>query len=245
MTGKPLDLTDDALAQAAEITPVDVATAAALWLHVLQGARLRALLSPRPFTFDLATGRYETADGRVVKEAAVRAALETVIDAQAEFMRQQTASLIAGTISLAGWEVQMLTVIKVTHLAGTAVAVGGWTQTDPLWRAWTAEQIRPQFDYLIRFTVELGTGRQPLNGSASSRAAMYAAAARATNREAQRRMAAQRMIGEERRNLGAADHCRTCVAQAKLAWQPFGTLRRIGDSECRSNCRCWFTFQSA
>lgn len=244
MIGKPLDLTGEAIDQAAEITSVDIAAAAALWLHVMKGSRLRALLSSQPFAFDAMKGRYETADGRLVKEAAVRAALDRVIDAQAEFMRQQTASLIAGALSLAGWQVQMLTAVKVTHLVATAVAVGGWPQMDPLWKAWTTEQVKPQYDYLIRFTVELGTGAQPLTGTVASRAAMYAAAARDTHREAQRTLAAQRMIGEECSKLGAADHCKVCIQEAGQGWVPFGTLLAIGKRTCLSNCRCWFEFRA-
>jgi hypothetical protein len=158
-------------------------------------------------------------------------------------MRDQTQSLIDGRLPLATWTVQMMASIKALHLTATAVAAGGWQQMDQSWFGWTGQQIRQQYRWLIKFSVEISTGAQKLDGTAVARSALYAAAARSTHRAALRRLAGFRAAGEERRVLGVADHCRTCLDQAKLKWQPFGTLRRIGDSECRINCRCWFEFR--
>lgn len=198
------------------------------------------------FTWDPETGRYTTADGKLVKESAIRSALDQVIDAQSATMRAHTQMLLDGTLGLAAWTMAMMSSIKTTHLVATATAVGGWRQMDPEWNGWAGSQIKPQYRWLLKFSVEISSGAQPLNGTLLSRAAMYAAAARETHREAQRRLARARMIvGEERRVLAPADHCRDCLSQAKLGWQPFGTLKRIGDSQCRSNCRCHFDFRDA
>lgn len=160
-------------------------------------------------------------------------------------MRALTQQLLDGTLALATWELLMMQQIKQTHLVALAVAHGGWTQLDQADFGWVGAQIKPQYQYLAKFSVEVSTGAQKLDGTVLARAALYAAAARATHREAQRRLAAERAAGEERRRLGIADHCRTCLQQAKLSWQPFGSLRRIGDSECRVACRCWFEFRPA
>lgn len=196
------------------------------------------------FTWDPETGRYTTADGKLVKESAIRSALDQVIDAQSATMRAHTQMLLDGTLGLAAWTMAMMSSIKTIHLVATATAVGGWRQMDPEWNGWAGSHIKPQYRWLIKFSVEISSGAQKLDGTLLARAAMYAAAARVTHREAQRRLSAQRIVGEERRRLGAADHCRTCIQQAKLSWQAFGTLKRIGDSECRSNCRCWFEFRA-
>ncbi len=37
--------------------------------------------------------------------------------------------------------------------------------------------------------------------------------------------------------------CRTCIEQSALGWQPLGTLKEIGDSECGGNCDCYFLWQ--
>lgn len=198
------------------------------------------------FQWDPATGRYRTSDGRFINDSAVRSALDRVIDASAASMRAQTQSLVDGNLPLAAWTVAMMTLIKSVHLVAASAAVGGWRHLDPAWTGWTGAQIKPQYRWLIKFSVEISSGAQKLDGTVLSRAAMYAAAARETHREAQRRLARARMIaGEERRVLAPADHCRDCLTQAKLGWQPFGTLKRIGDSQCRSNCRCHFDFRAA
>ena len=40
------------------------------------------------------------------------------------------------------------------------------------------------------------------------------------------------------------NYCRTCVNQSDLGWQPLGTLREIGDSECMGNCDCYFEWMT-
>lgn len=37
--------------------------------------------------------------------------------------------------------------------------------------------------------------------------------------------------------------CPTCVERIDLGWQPIGTLRPIGDSECRCNCHCFLVMR--
>jgi hypothetical protein len=197
------------------------------------------------FTWDAELGRYRTADGRLVRDTAIRSALDLVIAAQAASMRDTTQSLLDGAITLAVWQWQMMQAVKAIHLVGTATAVGGWQQMDHSWNGWTGQRIRTQYNWLVRFSVELSSGKQKLDGTAVARSALYAQAARETHREAQRRLARQRMMGEERRVLGRADHCKTCLQQAKLGWQSFGVLKRLGDSECRSNCRCHYEFRAA
>lgn len=160
-------------------------------------------------------------------------------------MRDLTQNLTDGTIALGLWQAQMMTQIKQVHVVALAVAHGGWNQLDQSDFGWVGSQIKPQYQWLTRFSVEISVGSQKLDGSALARAQMYAQAARSTHREAQRRIAARRAVGEERRVLGRADHCKTCLQQAALGWQPFGTLKRIGDSECRTNCRCTWEFRVA
>lgn len=197
------------------------------------------------FTFDPTTGRYRDDRGRLISEATVRRALDAVIDGQATTMRDLTQQLVDGTIALGLWQQQMMAAVKSVHLVGLAVAHGGWNQLDQSDFGWVGQRIREQYRFAVRFSVEISSGAQALNGTAVARSAMYAQAARATHREALRRIAAQRAVGEERRVLGQADHCKTCLAEARRGWQPFGTLRRIGDSECRVNCRCHFDFRTA
>lgn len=196
-------------------------------------------------TFDPVLGQYRDSAGRLVSDAAIRRALDQVLDAQSAAVRDLTEQLVNGTIALGLWQAQMMQSVKAVHLIGLAVANGGWSQLDQPAFGWVGQRIRVQYEFLRGFAGDLASGAQKLDGTAGARAAMYVQAARSTHREAQRRLAAQRAVGEERRVLGAADHCKTCLAQARLGWQDFGTLKRIGDSECRTNCRCHFEFRTA
>lgn len=51
----------------------------------------------------------------------------------------------------------------------------------------------------------------------------------------------------ERRIHGRAvdDLCKTCRKARNAGWQPIGTLPAIGDSECGSNCHCYFQYADA
>lgn len=191
-------------------------------------------------------GRFrDVATGRLIREEPIRHALDTVIDAQAVQMRALTQSLLDGQLSLAAWQSQMMFSLKQVHIVGTTLANGGWAQMDQSTWGWVGQRIRTQYAFLRDFAADLAAGRQPLNGTAVARSALYAQAGRATHREAQRRAAKQRDLERERRILGAADHCRSCLSEAARGWQPLGSLRAIGDSECRSACRCHFEFKLA
>lgn len=197
------------------------------------------------YGFDPSSGRYRDGSGRFVNDAAIRKALDQVLDTQSDVVRNLTQQLIDGAIALGYWQAQMMQTVKSVHLIGLAVANGGWSQLDQADFGWVGQRIRVQYDFLAGFAAQLASGGQKLDGSALARAALYTQAGRETHREAQRRMAARRLVSEERRVLGRADHCGTCIQQARLGWQQFGTLRRIGDSECRANCRCHFEFRQA
>lgn len=197
-----------------------------------------------PFAWDPASGQYRDPSGRSVNDVAVRRVLDQVIDDQAEAARALTEQLVDGTLALGLWQAQMMSAVKSVHLVGLAVAGGGWRQLDQSDFGWVGQRIRVQYEFLARFAGQIASGEQKLDGTALARTALYVQAGRETHREAQRRRAARRAVSEERRVLGQADHCKTCVQQARLGWQPFGTLRRIGDSECRANCRCHFEFRA-
>lgn len=44
-------------------------------------------------------------------------------------------------------------------------------------------------------------------------------------------------------HVGADEPCPTCVERVNLGWQPIGTLRPIGDSECRCHCHCHLAYR--
>lgn len=196
-----------------------------------------------PFTWEPETGRYRGEGGRFVADARVRDALDQVIQAQADVMRTSTQALIDGRMTIAEWQSESMQAIKVTHLEGLALANGGWAQLDNMDFGWVGQRIRQQYQYLTAFAQQIGDGRQTLGPGAVARAEMYAEAARATHREAQRRQAKDRGMQEERNRLSAAENCAGCLSQTSAGWVPIGTLVPCGSRDCLSRCRCAMSYR--
>ena len=195
------------------------------------------------FTWDAARGRYRDASGRLVPDAQVRSALDVVLRAQAEHMRDLTRQLQGGTLTLGDWQRQMMQSVKHSHLIGTSLAGGGWQQMTQADFGWAGQRIRSQYAYLDRFARDVAAGRQSLTG-APARAEMYADAARTTHRAASRRLA-RRMGREQERNvLGVADHCAGCLAQNARGWVDLGELVPPGLRQCRARCHCSLRFRT-
>jgi len=198
------------------------------------------------FGWNEASGRYiNLSTGQFVPFSEIRDALELVMDTASARMDLLTQKLIDGDITLASWQRGMMDNIKLSHTAATAASRGGWaavSQSD--WGA-AGQMIRGQYDYLRNFAAQIADGTQPLDGRSLVRAGMYGDASRGTFEEQRRR--GEILIGmeEERRVLGAADHCDDCLDAADEGWQPIGTLPAIGDSVCHTNCHCAFEYRRA
>jgi hypothetical protein len=203
------------------------------------------MAAPIPeYTYDPVSGRYRSrGTGRYVSGVEIRGALDVAIDAAAKDMRAVSEQLRAGAISLAEWQLAMERGIKNMHVASGAAAKGGWAQMSQSDWGRVGKEIQRQYEYLRTFAEQIATGRQKLNGQFLSRAEMYVQSARTTFHEIERREQERHGMDEERRERHSRDSCPTCVDQARLGWQPIGTLRRIGDSECRTRCRCGFVFR--
>lgn len=186
---------------------------------------------------------YNLTTGRFVSPIAVRDALEFNIVAAQDQMRFLTQQLNAHAITTEQWQLEMMQEIKIAHTSAAASARGGWAQMTPGdWGA-VGREIRTQYDYLRNFANEITSGKQLLNGTALVRADLYGQAARGTFEEMRRRM--MRLLygmTEEIRRLGHADHCEDCI-KFSGHWAAIGTLPRIGESVCITNCHCRFDYR--
>lgn len=167
-------------------------------------------------------------------------------------MRFISARLQNGEVTLIQWQQEMMTLTKYSQLASALIANGGArnnTQTD---YALIALIILAILLFLQKFAEEIETGKQLLNGLLLSRADLYANAGRDAYEE-MRRKAQELYVGatEERRVLDpGAQHCATdkngwtgCPELAALGWRPIGTLPRLMDTPCRSNCKCHWIYK--
>lgn len=196
------------------------------------------------YTYDSASGRYRDATtGRFIANQAVRDAVDAVVDAGTTQIVALTRQLQAGTLDLATWQLDAMNIIKVEHVAAGIAAHGGREHMAPADYGWIGSRIKEQYAYLRNFAEEIASGQQALDGRLLVRAELYGQAARGTYEELRRRDQRARAVDHERRIRHSSDSCTTCVEQAAKGWQPLGTLNTIGQSECRTRCRCTFDYR--
>ena len=151
-----------------------------------------------------------------------------------------------GIITLGEWQQGMRQLITMGHETSMLLANGGiefMTQSDYLF---LRDQIQKQFGYLDGFAKDISDNPDKwLNGRLDNRMRLYQESAYSAYQNDLRREAQLSGMDEERRVLGAADHCESCLDYAALGWQPIGTLPEIGDSDCRTNCRCEFEYRNS
>jgi len=173
--------------------------------------------------------------------------------ARGEFARRAE-DLLAGVITFAAWALITKAQIKIVHIVGAALAVGGFNVLRDAVQGKPAgpntpsggasilqkigEAISSDFKCFERFAKQAQTGK-----NTPARAGMYAEAGRGTFEDVRGDVAKAAGKTEERRVLGVADHCADCVAEAGKGWQPIGSLRAIGDSLCKTNCHCRFEYR--
>lgn len=147
-------------------------------------------------------------------------------------------------IALQDWEQDNRQDLIAALYAATALAFGGLNNISiPDWEIAEAN-IAEQMRFWENFVAGVVFGGVALNGVFAARTGMYAASVFGAFVNSDRMRQIRTGNNEERRRLEAsANHCGDCLEQAALKWQPVGTLRRIGDSECKSRCKCYFEFR--
>lgn len=195
----------------------------------------------------LAIGYYylNQTTGRKIPAAALRGILDRALISGRGLTDALSRQLIDGAIKPQLWRVEMERLIRQGHLSGGAAAKGGWGQLTGADGKFLQQKIDAQLSFLDGFLDDIKTGKQRLNGNLIRRARMYNDASRGTYEAMRGRMHEQSGYNEERRVRGAKDSCVDCIEYASLGWQSIGTLPRIGDSQCRTNCRCSFEYRNA
>jgi len=241
--GDPLELSDDELDDESEVTEADIEEAK----RKFSNTEIAAFLLLLGYVWSSQSGAYIDLDtGDVVKTAAVRSALELVIDKAALNMGGLSQKLKDGEITLAAWQTGMMKEIKLAHTTAGAAANGGWENM--LASDWGAvgQRVRSQYDYLRNFAGEIADGKQPLDGRFLIRSDMYADATRDTYEDIRRRGMISNGYDEAMRILepGAA-HCDDCEEYADDGWVSVEELHPIGDSECNVRCKCEIVYRNS
>lgn len=189
-------------------------------------------------TWNESAGRFVDARGRFVSEAAVRSVIDQIADGAAARMAAASERMLAGDLSLAEWQAEMMRTVKLSQLAASTIAHGGASRMDFSRYGAAGREIRNQYDYLRTFAAQVASGEQPLNGSLTARAKQYGQAARVTFEREYGRDQRNRGYQMERNVLHPAEHCAVCVSESARGWVPIGSLIPIGSRTCRANDRC-------
>lgn len=203
------------------------------------------------WTYSREAQRYRnTATGRFVSMQTVRErGLEPVMRASESRMAELTQQRIDGLISTNAWRSGMALEIKIIHIEAAMAANGGRAQMSQADWGRVGARIKSQYRFLDNYAGQVAAGAQPLDGRMLSRSRMYADAARATFEETRRGARMETGWQEERRILGPAEHCQPsdkapgCIQLAAKGWRRIGTLPAIGQTTCRTRCRCHFVYR--
>lgn len=195
------------------------------------------------FRYNARAYSYVGPDGRFLSRKEVRDTLDNALANNGRVVRDLTAQLRDGRISIADWQTQMAREIKNVHLYSAAAARGGWANMTPADYGRAGQRIETQYRYLRGFAEDVASGKQPLNGRALERAAMYSEAGRNTFHHVERQEMEVRGMTEERSVRHPADSCEECVEQADLEWQTIGEAVPIGDRICLTKCRCTMDYR--
>jgi hypothetical protein len=249
------------LEQLAQVSDADVAIARDMWRRYapplfrdLMDAPLAGTQKTR-FAWDAQQRQYiYTATGRYIPPLDLRnRAIEPFLTNVRFHMRDVSGRFQSGSITLPQWQQETMQLIKYSQLASALIANGGSrnsTQTD---YAQIAAMILALYLFFQGFADEIQAGKQVINGLLLSRSDLYANAGRDAYEEMRRfAMGVYGGATKERRVLDpTANHCHTqgdwvgCPELAALGWQKIGTLPRLMDTPCISNCKCHFEFSGA
>lgn len=196
------------------------------------------------FAFDRESARYRnTSTGRFVARRDVLNLMERSIDTAERRLGDLVTALHEKRISPGIFQEQMRTELRRLHLQNSALGAGGFDRLGPREYGRAGQMLRGDYQRLTNLAQGVVDGNVSLP-QALNRVSGYVGTARSNFLHAERDASADgaqrrgvRM--EERRRLGASEHCVDCVRYAGLGWQPLGTLPVPGEaSVCSRNCRC-------
>jgi hypothetical protein len=205
-------------------------------------------MAPPTFTFDPVSGRYRGKNGRFIRPKLIRDEVDRVAKASAARTKTLADALRAGRVDLQTWEIGMRQEIKTGHLAAAMAAKGGREQMTPADYGRVGQLVRRQYDYLAGFATEIQDGL-PLDGRMTTRAGMYASAARGTYHQVERSEQRARGFDQERNVLGPVEnHCTgrgSCEEETRRGWVPIGDLIPVTGRLCKTNCKCRLVYRNS
>lgn len=189
--------------------------------------------------FDPAVGTYRDPKGNPRSYAVVRAAFDKRVAASGEAMRGHAVDFNAGKITLAEFEKRMRAEVKVLHVQGRVLGVGGKASATKSDYGKAGHGIKGEYRYLRGFVKDIEDGRHTAAGI-EDRAGKYAGS-NAIRQFEDGRKGVMRGAGYTEMRFAGPDDDRTCttcrdrIARGWVSIEDDGL--EIGDSECMSSCR--------
>lgn len=195
--------------------------------------------------------RYRDRRGRFVAERTISGYVDSLTQALSTRIYNYTTALVEdfNEVGFIEWRNKTRSQLETLHNAVTVLALGGEAATiamarenSPVWGYAEAAQAQ-QLGFFDAFVLGIIAGVVS-QGNMANRASMYGLAGFATYQNAVRirEEVAENGYRFEKRVLQSQNPCEDCIAEWRRGWQPIGTLRRLGDSVCRSRCRCYFVY---
>jgi len=203
------------------------------------------------FTWDKEKRVYRYGNGHTVPDAALYGWIDAFSLGLAKTYRSRAERLQAAMRNVESdadevraayedWNFQTVDDISSSYLAAGVAAFGGFDNATDNQIGFAENEARRQQQYFQNLIGETASGGDVTMLAARSEMyglGVFALFANAVGfREGN-------FANEERRILGATDHCVDCLEQAALKWVAYGSLRKIGDSVCRTRCRCRFEYR--
>lgn len=151
--------------------------------------------------------------------------------------------LVAGTVTISGWQLAVSAAMRDSHLYSAALAKGGWAQMTQSDYGRVGAMLRERNKFLVSFAREIESGALT-QAQIRARAALYTESGRTVYHLTERiEMRDHLGMAEERSVLGPADHCAGCVAERDKGWVAIGGIRPIGTRTCLSRCKCFIEYR--
>lgn len=197
------------------------------------------------FRWNEAAQRYIDQNGNFVSQERIRGELDLVMDGISVLMGELGSELLDGSISLAKYKLEMMKLIKQSHIIGASMNAGGWFQmTQSDWGK-VGNIIKKEYGYLQNFVSDIASGTQQFNGHVRRISRLFGQKGRLTYYDYAKSKRILEGFDLEASELTPADHCEECVAEAARGFVKMGTLKPIGERICRSNCKCLLYFKNS
>lgn len=192
------------------------------------------------YQWDRSVARYRsTTRGQFVSRERILGLLDTQIHTAETRLGDIVTAISEGALSPGYGQIVMRDELRRLHLQNAALGAGGFDRLSFREYGRAGRLLRDDYQRLTRLLGDMQAGKVSLP-QALQRVHGYVGSARVNFLEAERDAArATGRTFEERRRLGAAEHCEDCVGYARQGWQPLGVLPVPGErSRCNRRCRC-------